>query len=171
MTSVTIECVSLRQVNLPPKVLRTDAIQSFVTQETILLTLHCSDGIAATGYAYTIGLNESFSFPDIVIFGLAPVAVKGLIDLVIEQVTSGVEIPRDVPLVGLLDNDLRCVFSTVDVTANAHLFTTGVKWNRGKVGAMLQLVWPDRNGLLPFESGFDASMRLAQPAIGIAPTL
>jgi hypothetical protein len=24
---------------------------------------------------------------------------------------------------------------------------------------------------LPFESGFDASMRLAQPAIGIAPTL
>jgi hypothetical protein len=123
------------------------------------------------GYAYTIGLNESFSFPDIVIFGLAPVAVKGLIDLVIEQVTSGVEIPRDVPLVGLLDNELRCVFSTVDVVASAHLFTTGVKWNRGKVGDMLQLVWPDRNGWLPFESGFDASMRLAQPAIGTAPTL
>jgi hypothetical protein len=123
------------------------------------------------GYAYTIGLNESFSFPDIVIFGLAPVAVKGLIDLVIEQVTSGVEIPRDVPLVGLLDNELRCVFSTVDVVVNAHLFTTGVKWNRGKVGDMLQLVWPDRNGWLPFDSGFDASMRLAQPAIGLAPTL
>ena len=59
MTSVTIERVSLRQVNLPPKVLRTDAIQSFVTQETILLTLHCSDGIAATGYAYTIGTGGS----------------------------------------------------------------------------------------------------------------
>ncbi len=55
MSPATIERVSLRQVNLPPKVLRTDAIQSFVTQETILLTLHCSDGIAATGYAYTIG--------------------------------------------------------------------------------------------------------------------
>ena len=59
MTPVTIERVSLRQVNLPPKVLRTDAIQSFVTQETILLTLHCSDGIAATGYAYTIGTGGS----------------------------------------------------------------------------------------------------------------
>jgi DNA-directed RNA polymerase subunit beta len=69
--------------------------------------------------------------------------VKGLIDLVIEQVTSGVEIPRDVPLVGLLDNELRCVFSTVDVVANAHLFTTGVKWNRGKVGDMLQLAFPE----------------------------
>ena len=40
---ITIESVRLRQVNLPPKVVRTDAIQSFVTQETILLTLRCSE--------------------------------------------------------------------------------------------------------------------------------
>ena len=56
---VTIDSVRLRQVNLPPKVVRTDAIQSFVTQETILLTLRCSDGIEATGYAYTIGTGGS----------------------------------------------------------------------------------------------------------------
>ena len=56
---ITIDAVRLRQVNLPPKVVRTDAIQSFVTQETILLTLHCSDGIEATGYAYTIGTGGS----------------------------------------------------------------------------------------------------------------
>lgn len=30
---ITIESIRLRQVNLPPKVVRTDAIQSFVTQE------------------------------------------------------------------------------------------------------------------------------------------
>ena len=63
MPPVTIERVSLRQVNLPPKVLRTDAIQSFVTQETLLLTLHCSDGIEATGYAYTIGTGGPRSSP------------------------------------------------------------------------------------------------------------
>ena len=55
----TIDAVRLRQVNLPPKVVRTDAIQSFVTQETLLLTLRCSDGIEATGYAYTIGTGGS----------------------------------------------------------------------------------------------------------------
>ena len=59
MSTVTINRIELRQVNLPPKVVRTDAIQSFVTQETILLTLHCSDGIQATGYAYTIGTGGS----------------------------------------------------------------------------------------------------------------
>ena len=56
---VTIESVRLRQVNLPPKVVRTDAIQSFVTQETLLLTLRCSDGVEGTGYAYTIGTGGS----------------------------------------------------------------------------------------------------------------
>jgi len=55
----TIESARLRQVNLPPKVVRTDAIQSFVTQETVLLTLRCSDGIEASGYAYTIGTGGS----------------------------------------------------------------------------------------------------------------
>jgi L-alanine-DL-glutamate epimerase-like enolase superfamily enzyme len=56
---LTIDSVRVRQVDLPPKVVRTDAIQSFVTQETILLTLRCSDGIEATGYAYTIGTGGS----------------------------------------------------------------------------------------------------------------
>ena len=55
----TIVSVQLRQVDLPPKVVRTDAIQSFVTQETVLLTLRCSDGIEGTGYAYTIGTGGS----------------------------------------------------------------------------------------------------------------
>jgi len=55
----TIESARLRQVNLPPKVVRTDAIQSFVTQETVLLSLRCSDGIEASGYAYTIGTGGS----------------------------------------------------------------------------------------------------------------
>ncbi|AMO23869.1 mandelate racemase/muconate lactonizing enzyme family protein [Ramlibacter solisilvae] len=54
-----IERVTIRQLDLPPKVVRTDAIQSFVTQETLLLTLHVSDGIDATGYAYTIGTGGS----------------------------------------------------------------------------------------------------------------
>jgi L-alanine-DL-glutamate epimerase-like enolase superfamily enzyme len=55
----TIDRITLRQVDLPPKVVRTDAIQSFVTQETLMLTLHTSDGLQSTGYAYTIGTGGS----------------------------------------------------------------------------------------------------------------
>ncbi|WP_217544943.1 mandelate racemase/muconate lactonizing enzyme family protein [Streptomyces sp. GbtcB6] len=34
---------------------RTDAVQSFVKQETVLVDLETADGLAGTGYAYTIG--------------------------------------------------------------------------------------------------------------------
>ncbi len=54
-----IESVRLRQVHLPPKVVRTGAIQSLLTQETLLPTLRCSDGVEGTGYACTMGTGDS----------------------------------------------------------------------------------------------------------------
>jgi L-alanine-DL-glutamate epimerase-like enolase superfamily enzyme len=54
-----IRRVELRQVDLEPKVVRTDAIQSFVRQETLLVTVVDEDGLAGTGYAYTIGTGGS----------------------------------------------------------------------------------------------------------------
>lgn len=47
--------VDIRMVDLAPKVKRTDAIQSFVSQETPIVTITDSDGAQGTGYSYTIG--------------------------------------------------------------------------------------------------------------------
>ena len=54
-----IERVEMLMVDLPPKVKRTDAIQSFVSQETPILTITDSDGATGTGYSYTIGTGGS----------------------------------------------------------------------------------------------------------------
>jgi len=45
----------LQLVDLKPPTQRTDAIQSFVSQETPILTLTDADGATGTGYTYTIG--------------------------------------------------------------------------------------------------------------------
>ncbi|WP_308918002.1 mandelate racemase/muconate lactonizing enzyme family protein [Jannaschia sp. LMIT008] len=50
-----IESVALRMVDLPPKVRRVDAIQTFERQETPVVTITDSEGAAGIGYAYTIG--------------------------------------------------------------------------------------------------------------------
>ena len=55
----TIRTVEILQVDLPPKVPRTDAIQAFVTQETPIVRLTCDDGTRGTGYTYTIGTGGS----------------------------------------------------------------------------------------------------------------
>jgi len=54
-----IQSVELLQVDLPPPVPRSDAIQSFVTQETPMLRITCADGSQGTGYSYTIGTGGS----------------------------------------------------------------------------------------------------------------
>ena len=54
-----IERIEISQVDLAPKVKRTDAIQSFVSQETPIVTITDSDGASGTGYSYTIGTGGS----------------------------------------------------------------------------------------------------------------
>jgi L-alanine-DL-glutamate epimerase-like enolase superfamily enzyme len=47
--------VEAMMVDLKPKVKRTDAIQSFVSQETPIVRIFDADGAVGTGYSYTIG--------------------------------------------------------------------------------------------------------------------
>lgn len=69
-----IERIELRMVDLKPKVKRTDAIQSFVSQETPIVTITDSDGATGTGYSYTIGTGGS-SVMRLLADHLAPVLV------------------------------------------------------------------------------------------------
>lgn len=117
-------------------------------------------------YAYTIGVPALTGFPEITVFGLTPVASNGLIGLVIDALRGGTEIPIGVELVGLLDNELRCAFAPVDVAVAGDLFGTARAWYRGEPYSIVQLVYPDRNGFMPYEAGFEARMRLAQPLVG-----
>jgi len=117
-------------------------------------------------YAYTIGVPALVGFPEIAVFGLTPVASNGLITLVVDALRGGTEIPLGVELVGLLDNDLRCMFASVDTDEAAGTFATLDAWYRGQPYAVAQLLYPDRNGFMPYELGYDQRMKYAQPVIG-----
>ena len=116
-------------------------------------------------YAYTIGLPALTGFAEIAVFGLTPVAARGLIGLVVDLLQGGTEIPLDVELVGVFDNDLRAVFARIDLDQWRGFFRTANAWYRGGSFDMVQLLWPDRKGFLPTEAGYAQNMRLAQPVI------
>jgi len=118
------------------------------------------------GYTYTIGVAEAVGFPEIAVFGLTPVASSGLLEMVVDACRAGTEIPLGVELVGLLDNELRCHFAPIDLTTWTPLFETGIAWYRGEAFDLVQLIYPDRNGFLPYEVGYDQRMRFAQPVVG-----
>ena len=54
-----IQSVEILLVDLAPPVPRSDAIQSFVTQETPFVRVHTADSGIGTGYSYTIGTGGS----------------------------------------------------------------------------------------------------------------
>jgi Domain of unknown function (DUF4262) len=117
-------------------------------------------------YAYTIGVPALTDFPEIAVFGLTPVAANGLAALVIDALRGGTEIPTGIELVGLLDNELRCMFAPVDLGVHGHRFATASAWYAGQPFDVVQLLYPDRNGFMPYEPGFEQRMRFAQPVIG-----
>lgn len=121
------------------------------------------------GCTYSIGFPEAYGFPDVAVLGMKPSGASSILELVAEQLASGVEIPVDVEVAGLFDGGLRSVFVTIDSEAVSDRFTAARAWRRGAEPTMVQLIWPDRNGWLPYESGADADVRAAQPVIGRIP--
>ncbi len=121
-------------------------------------------------YAYTIGVPDLVGFPDIAVFGLTPAAANGLIGLVVDALRGGTEIPLGVELIGLLDNELRCLFAPIDLEQHGPAFETAAAWYRGERHDMVQMLYPDRNGFMPYETGFEQRLRLAQPVIGTLPS-
>jgi hypothetical protein len=117
-------------------------------------------------YSYSIGMPAAVSFPDVAVFGLTPAAANGLVTLVADACRGGTDIPLGVEVVGLLDNELRCSFAPIDLSSNAHFFTTAAAWYGDEPFSMVQLIYPDRNGFMPYEAGYEQRMRLAQPVVG-----
>ena len=58
------------------------------------------------------------------------------------------------------------MFAPVDLEVWGGLVGTAVAWYRGAPFELVQLLWPDRNGFLPSEVGFDQRVKAAQPVIG-----
>ena len=131
----------------------------------------CAEPVAAMedpptpGYTYTIGFESSYDHPEVVIFGLQPVMARGLIEMLAVHIDAGGVIP-DGMFVGLLDNDLPAAMLPVDMEEHAALFAGATRFHGRDDYRVCQFVWPDRNGKMPWDEGYDNRLRLAQPVIG-----
>jgi hypothetical protein len=118
-------------------------------------------------YSYTIGIEDRFGFPELCILGLSPVACRGLFDLVVGELAAGTDLPVGPPFIGLLDGGQPCAFLALDSASlgpmfpslGEHLAATGADPTSRHV---VQLLWPDHHGKLPWDEAFDPKLAPAQ---------
>lgn len=129
-------------------------------------------------YCYTVGLVGK-GLPDIIVVGLDVRTSMAAGDEMIRRAMANAIVGQAVPAVGGfkpfdLNKELLDVFKgtramLVDVpSAEAEkrsLFAHDYAAAMDKTPDLIQLVWPDRNGRLPFEDGADPRIIAAQPVL------
>ncbi len=115
-------------------------------------------------YAFTVGLWHSFAHAEASVFGRDEDEMIRWLDTVGGEVKAGRMLLPD-----RLGDD---VVGTTEVfprpalaSWHRHLFGAALSFYRGQPVPMLQLVWPDRDGVLPWDQGCDDDCLAAQPRL------
>ena len=114
-------------------------------------------------FGYTIGLWKSYNHPEIITFALNLETIHSILNFAGDFIKSGNKIESYHRYDNYLDN-FEVQF--IDVLKNnlKDWFGYGLWFNKNIFPA-LQLVWPDKNNLFPWEDKFDNKYLLNQPLL------
>lgn len=121
------------------------------------------DGYSPT-FAYTIGLYKTYGYPELICFGLNP-------DLLHSVLWSGKELldKQTVPDQSLsypdFIDDYEVRLLVVDKAWYKYYFGYGIWFNQGCNFPALQIVWPDKKALFPWEEEFNPNWKASQPLL------
>ncbi len=121
-------------------------------------------------HAFSIGLHERFDHPEIVVVGPDLEFLHQLVNAVGEQVREGRRFEGGSEASGILVGR-DCAFRDV-AKAWYPVFLGYAGWYyRGAGFPALQCVWPDPEGLFPWQPGFHPELARLQPVLDAPPSL
>jgi hypothetical protein len=118
----------------------------------------------AAGWVHTIGLEERFAHPELIAFGNDFSVLSPLLNALGERVRSGARLPAEGELHGVVEGFALALRPVAGKWVEPFLGNAAWHYRRERVAA-LQCFWPDAAGLFPWQPGFDAAWRDAQPLL------
>lgn len=120
------------------------------------------------GFAYTVGLMETFAHPELTLFGLKPKTTHRIFSVMVKEIGNGVSFASN----GRYSNILQghdIFIQRIDETQHEYYLGYAM-WHRrhvGKLGTLdaVQVIWPDALGIFPWEPGFHEPNRSLQPSL------
>lgn len=103
-------------------------------------------------YGYTVGLTETFGFPELVMLGVGEAVADHAFATLVARLRAGGVPPLHQPL------DVGLTFPLVprpipQETARRHMPIANVFYDGRRSYDAVQLVWPDAGGRFPWEAG------------------
>lgn len=140
-----------------------DAISNNIQQHGFHIALIESDNYLP-GFAYTIGLYQTYGHPEIICFGLQPKVLGAVLSLAGNSIKEGKSLQASRLYGGFLEG-YEVQFLPVreehypDYLGYAGWFYQG--WDF----PVLQLLWPDKGQLFPWEPSFNPDWKFKQPLL------
>ncbi|WP_444919623.1 DUF4262 domain-containing protein [Microbulbifer sp. CnH-101-G] len=109
-------------------------------------------------FSYTIGLEESFGHPEIMIFGLKKDSAHAILADIVEDIKSGVKMEPNKKLGNVIGGDFKVMFKPISSNAYKEYLGTAVNYY-GKPFRAQVMFWPDKANILPTEEGCELTIQ------------
>ncbi len=129
--------------------------------------VHILPDEGAPGWSFSIGLFHTFGHPEFVVFGLPSERAQPIINGLGARIRSGSQFTHGSEDTGVLTG-YPVRFVAVPESASRDHFGYAIWFYRHEPFPVLQVVWPDRSGLFPWQHGCDPSLQDGQPVLGTA---
>ena len=116
-------------------------------------------------YSFSIGLWHSFAHPEVVVFGLPADVARELIDVIATEVSHERKFDAGVEADDLIEG-YRAQFLAVPHACHERFFGLARWAYEGDEFRVVQLVYPDQRGMMPWAAGVSEGFLMAQPVIG-----
>ena len=151
-----------------PRTTATDSGEQKLLDDVAKFGWHC---IKVSGdndhepFAYTIGLFESYGYPELLIYGLPGEVAHSVLTLAARAAAGGNPLSLGEPTEELLEG-YSCIFVPVSRAEYAEHVGFARWYYEGDEFPVQQVVWPSKAGLFPWHPSAPPAFRAKQPVLG-----
>ncbi len=117
------------------------------------------------GFAYSLGIYYTLDHPEIIIMGLPPKVAHALINTIGDTVRAGQTFEPGQKYDDIADG-FPVAFVAMDQKYYREYLGYGRWFYHGSNFPVLQCVWPDKEGIFPWEPGYDSRYFDVQRVLG-----
>ncbi len=125
------------------------------------LSVHPRLGEAGAHFTYSIGLEETFKHPEIMIFGLSNKVSHGVLSDCVQMIRSGFTFHTDVEYPDVIGSGYKIIFKVARFACLREYFGAAVRFYDDKPFRALVLFWPDKNHMFPWQESTSTAQREA----------